>query len=196
MQKLCEGKDGILKTSGKSPAHPVSTPDCGSWEALVPALQECSWSLSCCQGTAGVRICSIHLRIPKHEWNLGSQPQKSRNNNLGQVIIIISWKPSKTVTKHHICYGAVIFLQECPRTILHLGQNKYPGFKGSTDVDVLLQICMRFRNSAFKEHSTHSHVSLHIKDQNSMREHLSCVTRHNMLCDSICQGAAVHAVTR
>lgn len=94
------------------------------------------------------------------------------------------------------CSYLFIFLQVCPSTILHLGQNKHPGFKGSADVDVLLQICMRFRSSFFKEHSTPSHVSLHIKDQNSMREHLSCVTRHDMLCESICQGAAVPLITR
>lgn len=91
---------------------------------------------------------------------------------------------------------AVIFLQECPRTILHLRQNKYPGFKGSIDVDVLLQIFMRFRNSFFNEHLTSSHVSLDIKGQNSMREHLGCVTRQDMLCESICQGAAVPLITR
>lgn len=200
MSKKCEGNDAMLKISGKSPAHPVSTPDCGSWEALVPALQECSWSPSCCQGTAEVRICSILLRIPKHEWNLGSQPQKSRNNNLGQVIIITSWKPSKTATKHHICCSAVIFPLECPSTILHLRQKNIQdiSFKGSTDVDVLLQICMRFRASFFKEHSNPSYVSLHIKDQNTAWGSTSVVLRlrHDMLCESICQGATVPLITR
>lgn len=40
-------------------------------------------------------------------------------------------------------------------------------FKGSTDVDVLLQICVTFRNSFLKEHLNSSHVNLHIKDQNT-----------------------------
>lgn len=187
--KKCEGKDGILKTSGKSPAHPVSTPDCGSWEALVPALQECSWSLSCCQGTAGARICSIHLRIPKREWNLGSQPQKSRNNNSGQAIIIIFWKPSKTVTKHHICYGAVVLLQECPCTILHLGQNEYPGFKGC----ILIYYC-RFVWDSGTVFLKNIWPPSHQSPNHSVRQHLRC-TRHDMLCESICQGATALLTT-
>lgn len=68
-----------IKKKQKLPAHLVSIQGCDSWEALVPAHQECFWSPSCYQGKAEAIICSIHLRIPKHEWNLGSPSQKSGN---------------------------------------------------------------------------------------------------------------------